>query len=273
VYHYCDSNTAIQYILHEKQIRLSNRRNSIDPIENKKPFISYLQTQNFDDEVKASVSRIKIRDLTLEKLANAKQLCLCMNDQSKYHNNENPQYRYEYYGFLKPRMWDQYADKYQGICLAFSLSALKENASDFKNGEIKYVDYNRFKLRHKSINVNEVEKMGANKYWESESKRIENDIFEKHLDYKDENEYRFVSFSNNEFDYINIEKCLRGIIITGSINEFQLEAVGKFAVDYSVDVLFVHWESTGINLSSKKEFDELQAAFGKIIHNHSKKKL
>jgi hypothetical protein len=160
VYHYCDSNTAIQYILHEKQIRLSNRRNSIDPIENKKPFISYLQTQNFDDEVKASVSRIKIRDLTLEKLANAKQLCLCMNDQSKYHNNENPQYRYEYYGFLKPRMWDQYADKYQGICLAFSLSALKENASDFKNGEIKYVDYNRFKLRHKSINVNEVEKMG-----------------------------------------------------------------------------------------------------------------
>ena len=273
VYHYCDSNTAIQYILHEKRLRLSSRKNSIDPIENKKPFISYLQTENFDDDTKASTNRVKIRDLTLEKLGNAKQLCLCKNDESKYHSDTNPQYPYEYYGFLKPRMWDQYANKYQGICLAFSFNALKKNASDFKNGEIKYVNYNRFKLRHKSINVNEVEKMGTEKYWELESKRIEKDLFEKHLDYKDENEYRFISFSNKEFDYVDIEKCLRGIIVTASINEFQLEAVTKYAQEYSAALVFINWESTGLELSTKDELDKIVSLFSKTIHSLNNKKI
>lgn len=31
----------------------------------------------------------------------------------------------EFYGFLKPRMWDQYGNDYNGVCLAFSLDALK----------------------------------------------------------------------------------------------------------------------------------------------------
>ena len=273
VYHYCDLNTAIEYILHEKQIRLSSRRNSIDPIENTKPFISYLQTANFSNEIKALANHLKIRDLTLDKEANAKQLCLCMNDETKYNPNTSPAYPYEYYGFLKQRMWDQYADKYKGICLAFSLSALKENACDCISGKINYINYRQFELNHQSINLNEIERMGPDAYWENVSKRIEKNMFQKHLDYKDENECRFLSFSNKEFEYINIEKCLKGIIITNSINEFKLEAINKYAHNYRAPVVYVNWESTGLKLNTKEELDKLQSSIEKMFLNQSKKKL
>lgn len=257
VYHYCSASTAIEHILHKGELRLSNRRQAIDPIENLSPWFSYSGPQ--------IEQGFTIRDRAKTKIGNAKQLCFCLNDETRK-NNYNPQFPFEYYGFFKPRMWDQYGDKYKGVCLAFSLAALQENSPIYRNENISYITYSDLRKKHKSIDNERILNIGLEEYWQAESKRIEKNMFHKHIDYKDENEYRFLSFSEKEYDYINITNALKGIIVSKSVNDYQRQALNAYAFNNDIEMLTINWDPCGIHFERKKDFDAFVA---KIESNYS----
>lgn len=179
-----------------------------------------------------------------------------MNDSEK--KSEHSRYlQDEYYGFLKPRMWDQYADKYKGVCLAFSLKKLRDQAGSLPNDLVKYMSYNHLEQHYYSFDEYLICKIGVDEYVSKLSDYIKTRMFKKHKDYSGENEYRFLSFSGSEYDYIDIEGCLTGIIISNNSSEFMKKALNEYAEKYNVELLNINWDSSGISIITKKENDKL----------------
>ncbi|UXE68776.1 MAG: DUF2971 domain-containing protein [Chryseotalea sp. WA131a] len=99
------------------KLRLSPRSQSSDPIENTEHFFSYAGG-NHGEGIPADA--IRLTNETKKMLRKTKQVCFCKNTCRPDENGMifPP---FEKYGFAKPRMWDQYGDKYKGVCLVFSL--------------------------------------------------------------------------------------------------------------------------------------------------------
>ena len=154
----------------------------------------------------------------------------------------------EYYGFLKPRMWDQYGDNYKGVCLALSLSGLKKK-SDFVHDKIKYISYNELQFNHFSININDLIESGFDSYNRKLFNKLKLVLFRKHQDYRGECEYRFCSFSKNDYDFIDIKNSIVGIIISEKyISDEDLNKIHEFATSYEVEVIGVDWNESGVSV-------------------------
>jgi hypothetical protein len=145
-------------------------------------------------------------------------------------------------------MWDQYGDKYKGICLAFSLSELKKNAN-FYHDKIKYISYNELQFNHFSIDLNDLHNSGFEDYNEKLFNQLNSVLFRKHKDYNGECEYRFCSFSCNDYDYIDIKSCIVGIIISEKyISNEDLDKIHEFSEKFEVEVISVDWTESGVNI-------------------------
>jgi len=256
IYHYCKFDTAMLYILLKGELKLSPRHKSVDPIESTKPF-HYHSSNN--PLVSLTFEERKKRELFREQYnKNIKQLCFCKNSNKKNNEIQIPP-PLEHYGFMKPRMWDQYADKYKGVCLAFSKKELeKQTDIDFViSKEVDYVKYNILELNHPSIN----DDLEFDVYCQNEIKRIQNIIFRKHIDYIGENEYRFCSFSKKEDVYIDISNCLKGIVISETNTSLHFdEEINRFAENYKAELLYIKWNENGIKINTKKEKNDLHIA-------------
>src|SRR5690606_35289858 len=137
---------------------------------------------------------------------NAKQLCFCENYYSR------GEFSMDHYGFLKPRMWDQYGENFRGVCLAYSKTKLLENNKITHYGNVKYIDYSTLQNNFYTINHDSLDGKLKNKYIQNVMMRVQATFFQKHKDYRDEREYRFLGFSFNEYEFINTKDALIGII-------------------------------------------------------------
>ncbi|WP_232122853.1 DUF2971 domain-containing protein [Tenacibaculum finnmarkense] len=256
IYHYTKTQTVYEYILHTKKLRLSDRKTSNDPIESVidrcivKSFYGYLDTKKADNETADKVSKY-----ILEKINNCKQLCFCKN-------NDNPELQKfmilpsEYYGFLKPRMWDQYGDKYNGVCLVFDKKILKENNPDTYSNDIEYINYEEFFRSNISIDLNNLYKIGLNEYCRDILEKIKNVSFLKHKDYSGENEYRFISFSNSE-TYLNIGNSLKAIIVSRkNLSNFADKRFIEFTTKNNIKLFYIKWDNSGYHIQSKEDYDK-----------------
>jgi len=241
VFHYTSVYTALEHILDKQQLRLSPRKQSNDPLENLRLQINHnlfkdYPSKNPNVSKKIKLEKIKLaKELSLDLLNEPKQLCFCINKPE------------EFLGFIKPRMWDQYADNYKGVVLAFSLKELKKNkldTSDLLNNEINYKKYDSIR---KDLDINSYD--NSSEY----ANALKEQFFTKHVDYKDENEYRFLTFSKDEYHYLNISKSIKGIVISVNYTSiFAIKSLEKFAKDYGIEILYINWSSDGITLLNLK---------------------
>ncbi len=103
-----------------------------------------------------------------------------------------------HFGFDKFRMWEQYGQNHQGVCLVFDKFKLK-NQENIKIQNVHYV--NNFKVYAPNLD-------------KSNEKELYELLNQKQIDYKDENEVRIIlEFQENEFKYLNIKDSLIGVII------------------------------------------------------------
>ena len=229
VYHYTKIQTAYEHILDLDRIKLSERKTSNDPIENitipniSTSFYGYEKTKYAETELID-----KVREFILNKTKNAKQSCFCLNDLNPEFDNAEV-VPFKYYGFLEPRMWEQYGDNYNGICLAFDLEKLKEKNKSIYSKQVKYIDYELFHSNSKNIDTVNLHNKGIEKYCQEYYEIIKRQSLLKHLDYSGENEYRFISFTENE-KFISIKDCLKAIVISErNISPFAREWVNTYA--------------------------------------------
>jgi hypothetical protein len=250
LFHYTKMNTAIEKILFEQRLKLFPRAKSIDPLENCSTIYSVSQFNSIAPENKSK----KIIDYLKKYESKIKQLSFCMNNQV-FDLNSTFYPPLEYYGFIKPRMWDQYADKYQGVCLAFDKT--KINLTTKIPNIVKYEDYEYInEIKSISIDKNRIDKIGIKKYKKEYFDFFNESLFLKHKDYKDENEFRIISFKNQNIDYISIKKSLIAIIIS---NDYISDYHKKYLINYSkkknIELIYINWSFDGIFIETQKDFD------------------
>ena len=259
IYHYTSAETAIQHILFTDSLRLSPRIRSNDPIEKKGFSIGGMTTQLDDEKSHALFKRTdgdakfineKIDDL----VKNAKQLCFCENYYSQ------GEFSLDHYGFLKPRMWDQYGEKFTGVCLAYSKSKLLEDKKITHSGNVKYIDYSILQNNFNTINHDSLDGIRKNEYINNVMKRVDETFFQKHKDYRDEREFRFLSFSSNEYEFISTKEALVGIFFSPYlINNYYSGQLHSFANQKDSDLVYLNWTKNGVEVSSEKTMNKIIA--------------
>ena len=244
LFHYCKTSVAIENILFEKQLRLTSRNKSIDPIEKTKPQLSKSIAYNIDKlEEKTNKHAKKILENINYLIENTKQVCFCMN-------NENIKYD-EDFGFIRPRMWDQYGDNYKGVCLAFSkkdIINLNEKKIRKKN-KVKYLKYEYLKEHYFEIDCNDLYKIGYEKYNKDLLDYVSETFFWKHIDYIGENEYRICTLmEKEEYDYIDVENCIKGIIVSlKDVDEITREKLREYANNMKIDLINISWKNNSVS--------------------------
>lgn len=168
---------------------------------------------------------------------------------------------FEKYGFAKPRMWDQYGDKYKGVCLAFSLKKLLETVqtTEVKGDDLNYITYHQSEIGHRSIDLDQLAMEGYDKYKRLYSDYLIKRLFNKHKDYIHENEFRLCSFADGNYDYIDIKDALRGVIISDlSINPFLYKDFEDLLTDYpNIDIQILSFSNQTLRIESYESHKKL----------------
>lgn len=265
IYHYTKIQTAYEYILHTNKLKLSERKKSNDPLENivdrVNTYSSYVHpnTKNASKEEGS-----KVAQFIFQKLENSKQLCFCKN-------NEDPELQNfmvkpsQYYGFLKPRMWDQYGDNYEGVCLAFDKKELKENNLGIYSKDVEYINYEEFHRNNYSIDLFKLHEVGFEEYIKIQSNKIRQNSFLKHKDYHGENEYRFVSFKDEEI-FLDIGNSLKAIILPQrNLTDFKDKWFNDYGTENSVKVFYINWNDIGCRVQLNDDYKKDLEFYSKLI--------
>jgi hypothetical protein len=184
----------------------------------------------------------------------------------------------ESFGFTKLRMWDQYADKFSGVCIALSkkkiLSKNRKRLEIFK-GNVRYLSFQKLLIKKPGdIQGNHLLKVGKQKYREQLKGLIEKSFFYKHVDYLGETEYRIGTlFSkekcsaeisrgeviNDKSMMLDISECIKAIFVSSFANEKQKKDLLEIAIKLDVEIIEMVWQYNSfrpINYKKWTEFPE-----------------
>jgi hypothetical protein len=268
IYHYTKASTAIDFILFDKKLKFSKQKNSNDPIEscNARRCIVYFGAgfdQHHDREVEKAANEL-LKEIS-DREKNFYQISFCKNHlgenfASEYYISQFQGHE-ELFGFSKPRMWDQYADKYRGVCIAFSkekiLSANHAIVDISDCGDVNYFKFNELSLRKiGDIDGRYLAKVGKKVYKDELEVRLKSSFFCKHQDYKDENEYRIGTFYDKEkcdfekdkdqwvFDrtmMLDISDCIKAIFMSSYANDKQKNDLREYANQLNIPIIEMVW--------------------------------
>jgi hypothetical protein len=251
LYHYTKTTTALEHILYKNELRLSDRVDSKDPIENMTHRTTIEGGTNGVVFFKPSHYMEVFNDIH-ERMRRLKQVCFCKNDMGD-NFKDKPDKPYEFYGCMKPRMWEQYADNYNGVCLILSKAELlKQLDGNYKPDDVKYVTYNDLNEKENKIDSSELSESYYEACLEKLVGKIDEFIFHKHEDYKGENEYRICSYSD-KVPNINIESAIKAIVVSGKNSQYYKEQLCTYGIELGIDVISIAWRSDGIKLINMKD--------------------
>lgn len=237
LYHYTSLETAMEKILPSRKLKFSVFSKVNDPIENSKKSASIHYSSINEEELFFKNNKDYFDIINILRLNKSRFLCFCENNEGiKFYDSKIID-RINYFksGFFKPRMWAQYGDLHRGICLAFSKSKLKnqlkEEFSNFKkfDDHVKYDNSYMKTMNGYHIDINQI---GGEEFEEfvikSHLKEFKDELFfTKTLDWKDENEYRFLLItdsSDNDY-FLNIETSLEAIFLGVDFPEVYLDSL------------------------------------------------
>ncbi|MFM5201467.1 DUF2971 domain-containing protein [Aeromonas caviae] len=151
-------------------------------------------------------------------------------------------------GFAKPRMWAQYGDNHKGVCLIFDRqrieTLLKEQYSsiaDLYASDIKYKNTllkgDIFKSPY-TLNYPLLKEIGITEYVRQHIDEYNNElIFEKSLDWRDENEFRYLMYiDSTENQFLKFGNALSGIVFGTDTTEEDQHSV--FQATYKDGIQF-----------------------------------
>jgi hypothetical protein len=282
IYHYTKASTAIDYILFKNQLRFNGARKSIDPMESRKAKRDTVYYDSEVDKPRGDQHYLNVNDLhafvdDMEKKFN--QICFCQNKKGEDFASENYISNFEgheeLFGFTKLRMWDQYADKYSGVCIAFSKEKiLSQNRQKFEifERDVEYLTFQEL-LSKKigDIQGNHLVNVGIEKYRKQLEEQLIESFFCKHIDYDGENEYRIATFFDKDkcsfetirdelvFDrtmMLDISDCVVAIFVSSFANDRQKNDLLQYAYKLNVEIIEMRWQHNSFKPRNLKEVHE-----------------
>jgi hypothetical protein len=283
IYHYTKASTAIDFILHNNQLRFNKARASIDPIESikaKRRTLSFetsvddLNGKEFDNEISSLYDFVD----NLEDRFNL--ICFCQNHMGEDFASKNFTSQFqgneEIFGFTKLRMWDQYADKFAGVCIAFSKSKiLSKNKSslDLIEGNVEYLSFEKLYCgKVGDFQVDHLKNVGRERYIEQLETMIKKSFFYKHNDYNGENEYRIGTLFDEskcavelvQGDIVtdrnimlDISGCIEAIFVSSYANLKQKSELLEYADNLNVKIIEMDWQHNSFKANDYGEWIRL----------------
>ncbi|MEC7642863.1 DUF2971 domain-containing protein [Idiomarina sp.] len=226
LYHYTSVEKAVKFILKNRTLMFNSLRGTNDPKEYKNWKFDFHIENNLSPTHEESIQLW--HDVSDEIKTKCKVLCFSKDMSGLGENFLNDIYLR---GYSKPRMWAQYGDRHKGLCLIFDRERIKsllieqfDKKAELYGSDITYrnsplkgdIVKSPYTLHYpllKELGVAEYVKRHINTH-NSEL------IFEKSLDWKDENEFRFlmlIDSENNQF--LNYNNALKGIVFGADTEE------------------------------------------------------
>lgn len=243
VYHYTSADVARNFILTNTTLKLGSYLLTNDPRE-----VSDWQVFGWEeDESTSSLDRlaVRVRENVKRKAVVA---CFCRDRNPTGDLMEEVDR-----GYARARMWAQYSDKHQGVCLAFDVSKLDrairqacQDAMFVTGGPVNYIDRfptNRlngpfgFDLRGQSAG-------DAEHYFLHCAKERHKELFfEKSTDWSGENEYRWLVLCQSKVDakYIEYGDALAGIMVGTYCRPADTEQLVDMAHGLKVPIARLSW--------------------------------
>jgi len=291
IYHYTKASTAIDYILYNNQLKFNQYKNSNDPIES-----SHVRrgTYYWGSEVGKPISSKTQKDIEelkdhvryLEK--NFYQICFCKNSVGDIFASKNCICDFkgheEIFGFTKLRMWDQYADKFSGVCLAFSkerILSTNKSKLNLLEDDVKYCTFRE--LTEKKVNDisgNYFASVGKDIYKNELEEKVKKSFFCKHKDYSGENEYRIGAFFDKNncilehqkgeliFDktmMLDTSNCIEAIFMSSYANEKQKSELLEYANRLNIPIIEMNWKHDSFE---PRDYKEWMALIEKVRLNY-----
>lgn len=240
LFHYTSSQTALEHILYKRQLRLGPFSSTSDPFEYNEIFVGVGigATSPTEDEHKSRIGHAAAKRLT-EEFASYRFLAFCCS-------NDQPG-NFDQLGMLKPRMWSQYGANHTGVCLVFSkrkiLQTLESLGHRPHSKRLNYVNFSSGFWSYPAIDVPDGTSLSEDELFRSHRDGYKDKyFFSKHLDYRDEEEFRIiVSMPGEDFLYFDFQDSLQAIVVSDRTGKYQKEQSVRYATEFGVPLLSLGW--------------------------------
>lgn len=243
LYHYTSTEKALSFILKNRTLMFNSLRGTNDPKESK--------NWKFDFHIEGKLSPTHEESMTLwndvseEIKTKCKVLCFSKDIPGLGQDMLNDIYQR---GFAKPRMWAQYGDNHKGLCLIFERKRIEALLIEQfgHNADLYYKDikYRNSPLKGDitcspyTLNYPLLQKVGIVEYVKRHIYNYNEElVFEKSLDWRGENEYRFLMHIDRlENQFLQFDNALKGIVFgTDTSDEHQRDV---FQLTYKGGIQF-----------------------------------
>lgn len=249
-FHYTTREAAFGHILPSRKLRFSPYEQMRDPMENKEwSWRASWPVDNPDLEAEDPLEEafFYFQELARKIRLQAHLLALTV-DAPDY-----PAPAEEFAkGWARARMWEQYAENHEGICLVFDREALEASLTHDLERQLGFGPYHRqvqydaagsaalqsTNLQPASwpMNFNGV---FVEKYIEDHFDEL---FFKKTLDWQTEYEYRFVTTASPEQPlYAAYGDAMRGIVLGEQFPDWQLPAAIEASTQAGVELMAMSW--------------------------------
>lgn len=246
IYHYTKAETAINFILKNKNLKFSSFSKTNDPKETKEWFFIPGTNEGRDLKKYTPEYLSKILNPTLRGATNL--LCFSKDKELTGNHLEDTPNR----GFCKPRMWAQYAENHTGVCLIFNFERFTklfhERFSDktYVYDKVRYLDRLLADIQMEPayiVNIDHLEKRGKDYCYDHLIKFNQRLYFEKAKDWENENEFRFVIFECTDELYFEYQNSLSGIIFGQDCNEEDIKRIVDLTRNNEIQYQKLKWRN------------------------------
>ena len=207
-YHYTKKEVALERLLPSGRLQFGTVKSSNDPWEFEKKYFQTIRDNGARSAHEGDIPYV-LEEVDAYIKSHGRLLCFSIDDWQRRHDSL---WRG---GFCKPRMWAQYGDNHEGVCLVSSVSKLDAYGGrelvppglQIIKGKVEYMDTielesvlrieieEREHLERGTTGRRVVEKAEfyANERMQKHYRTL---FFTKHVDWADENEYRYLSWSD-----------------------------------------------------------------------------
>lgn len=241
LFHYTKTSIAIENILHMKKLKLSLLNDSNDPKEYKYKSFNITKCSsdpNITLQLKNKVSPIINRILRKEY----RVMCFCTNNKPTLILSDGRSAKDEYAyskGWGKSRMWSQYGQNHFGICLVFSKSKLEDVLNNIKppiKNFRRNMCYSQI-IRATTLDECKIQREGIEKYpYNHIMENYEELFFRKHVDYRDEAEFRVVIFDpDKKLRQLDISSLIKCVIGGERISEAYIPLIQRMCAGLNIE--------------------------------------
>lgn len=247
IYHYTGSQTAIEFILPNGNLRLSSYAKTNDPKEFKEWFFipGTNEGENLNKYTSAYLSNV------MNPILKHSTNLLCFSKDKKLSGDhlEDTSKR----GFCKPRMWAQYGGNHTGVCLIFDYKKFTQIFHEKFKDKTYTFDHVEYRDRVIAdiqmepafiVNVDYLKKLGEDNYAYSHGQKFSKRLFfEKATDWANEDEFRFIVFDCKEQLYIEYQRSLAGILFGQNCSDGDISKMVNLTKGKGLEYQKLNWRN------------------------------